>query len=126
MPLHGAETAERTATVLLPSLLQAKALGQLPLPGPHLPPIYLPQAPSFSGIPQVHRTVRSLAPNPARKDLLPAPYMWLHRATLSEHRKPFYICNVSPLKLSDARVTVQTMLGPETLTDTLVTRVLPP
>lgn len=53
-----------------------------------------------------------------------------HLGTLSEDRKPFYcevhVYNVSPLKLSDARVTVQTMLGPEALTDTLVTRASPP
>lgn len=65
--------AERTATVFLPSLLQAKARGQLHLPGPHLLPIYLPQAPSFSGNPQVHRLVPSLVCNPAREDVSPAP-----------------------------------------------------
>lgn len=32
------------------------------------------------------------------------------------------VCNLSPLKLSDALVTAQTMLAPEVLTDTLVSR----
>lgn len=41
-----------------------------------------------------------------------------------QHRKPDRdrVCNLSPLKLSDALVTAQTMLAPEVLTDTLVSR----
>lgn len=41
--------------------------------GPHSLPIHLPQAPGFRGISWVHGMAPSLACNPARKDISPAP-----------------------------------------------------
>lgn len=127
VPLYGMKH-DTESSLHLPLYLQAKTL-RAASPTWSLLASHLPPTSSKLQWPQAHRMVPPLACNPAREDLqLP-----LHVATRTlgtqdrlcpQHRKPDRdrVCNLSPLKLSHALVTAQTMLAPEVLTDTLVSR----